>query len=155
MTLCISTERIINMKTESILSAVNGSLEFQIGLHRMWAVGFGSIAHKTVVYQVFTTQKYDDRIDPVVAAYDGVSCHPRAVTASMILRGRGLSRIPVYGVFNRVEDAEKYADKLMSVVEKKTANNRNLFTTDPKSCTKKMWKELFRGLWSVEIPEWN
>ena len=76
--------------------AFNLNLQQQCGLVPMWAVGFTSKTNRTVVYQVFTPEYVDHQVDMIKAAYDGECFRPKAITASMILRGRGLSRIPVY-----------------------------------------------------------
>ena len=121
----------------------------------MWAVGFTSKTNRTVVYQVFTPECVDHQVDKIKAAYDGECFRPRAVTASMLLRGRGLSRIPVYALCGDVKDAERYADDLMLVVQRKTTNNIRVFARDTSTITKKVWKDLTKGLWSIPVPEWH
>ena len=121
----------------------------------MWAVGFTSKTNRTVVYQVFTPEYVDHQVDKVKAAYDGECFRPIAVTASMLLRGRGLSRIPVYALCRDVKDAERYADDLMLVVQRKTTNNIRVLARDTSTITKKVWKDLTKGLWSIPVPEWH
>ena len=121
----------------------------------MWAVGFTSKTNRTVVYQVFTPEYVDHQVDKVKAAYDGECFRPRAITASMILRGRGLSRIPVYALCRDVQDAERYADGLMLVVQRKTTNNIKVLARDTSTITKNVWKNLTKGLWSIPVPEWH
>ena len=121
----------------------------------MWAVGFTSKTNRTVVYQVFTPECVDHQVDKIKAAYDGECFRPRAVTASMLLRGRGLSRIPVYALCGDVKDAERYADDLMLVVQRKTTNNIRVLARDTSTITKKVWKDLTKGLWSIPVPEWH
>ena len=131
------------------------NLNQQCHLTPMWAVGFTSKTNRTVVYQVFTPDHTDQQVDKINAAYDGECIRPLAVTASMIMRGRGLSRIPVYALFGSVEDAERYADGLMTVVQRKTTNNIRVLARDTSKITKKVWKDLTKGLWSVSVPEWR
>ena len=73
----------------------------------------------------------------------------------MLLRGRGLSRIPVYALCGDVKDAERYADDLMLVVQRKTTNNIRVLARDTSTITKKVWKDLTKGLWSIPVPEWH
>ena len=136
-------------------TTTNLSLHQQCGLAPMWAVGFTSKTYHTVVYQVFTHEYVDHQVDKIKAAYDGECFRPRAVTASMILRGKGLSRIPVYALCRDVQDAERYADGLMLVVQRKTTNNIKVLTRDTSTITKKEWKSLTKGLWSIPGPEWH
>ncbi len=131
------------------------NLQQQCGLVPMWAVGFTSKTNRTFVYQVFTPEHVDHQVDKVKAAYDGECFRPRAVTASMVLRGRGLSRIPVYALCRDVQDAERYADDLMRVVQRKTTNNIRVLARDTSTITKKVWKDLTKGLWSIPVPEWR
>lgn len=135
--------------------AFNLDLQQQCGLVPMWAVGFTSKTNRTVVYQVYTSERMDQQVDKFNAAYDGECIRPRAVTASMIMRGRGLSRIPVYALCRDVQDAERYADDLMLVVQRKTTNNIKVLARDTSTITKKMWKDLTKGLWSIPVPEWH
>ena len=135
--------------------AFNLNLQQQCGLVPMWAVGFTSKTNRTVVYQVFTPEYADHQVDKIKAAYDGECFRPRAITASMLLRGRGLSRIPVYALCRDVKDAERYADDLMIVVQRKTTNNIRVLARDTSTITKKVWKDLTKGLWSISVPEWH
>ena len=135
--------------------AFNLNLQQQCGLVPMWAVGFTSKTNRTVVYRVFTPEYVDHQVDKVKAAYDGECFRPRAITASMLLRGRGLSRIPVYALCRDVKDAERYADDLMTVVQRKTTNNIRVLARDTSTITKKVWKDLTKGLWSISVPEWH
>lgn len=133
----------------------NLSLHQQCRLTPMWAVGFTSNTNRTVVYQVFTCDSTDQQVDKVNAAYDGECIRTLAVTASMIMRGRGLSRIPVYALCRDVRDAERYADDLMRVVQRKTTNNIKVLARDTSTITKKVWRDLTKGLWSIPVPEWH
>ena len=141
------------MNNTTITSTRN--LQQQCGLVPMWAVGFTSKTHRTFVYQVFTQEHVNSQVDKINAAYDGECLRPKAITASMILRGRGLSRIPVYALCRDVQDAERYADDLMLVVQRKTTNNIKVLARDTSTITKKVWKDLTKGLWSVSVPEWR
>lgn len=134
------------------------TLESQLGLIPMFAVGFGSTTLRPVVYQVYAqTNSWccDQYVDKLNAAYDGEVIRPVAVTVNMIRRGSGLRRIPMYAMCHRVEDAERYADDLMVVVQRKTANNIKILERDTQTLTKRMWKELTKGLWSVPVPKWR
>lgn len=132
------------------------TLDSQLGLTPMFAVGFGSTICRPVVYLVYIQgHESDQYVDKVNAAYDGECIRPRAVTANMVSRGRGLSRIPMYAMCRRVEDAERYADDLMVVVQRKTTSNIKVLARDTSTITKRMWKEMTRGLWSVPVPEWH
>ena len=139
----------------NVTSTYNLSLHQQCHLTPMWAVGFTSKTNRTVVYQVFTPEYFDRQVDKVKAAYDGECFRLKAITASMILRGRGLSLIPVYALCRDVQDAERYADDLMLVVQRKTTNNIKVLTRDTSTITKKEWKNLTKGLWSISVPEWH
>ena len=108
-----------------------------------------------MVYQVFTPEYKDRQVDKVKAAYDGECLRPLAVTSSMVMRGRGLSRIPVYALCRDVSDAERYADDLMLVVQRKTTNNIRVLARDTSTITKKVWRDLTKGLWSIPVPEWH
>lgn len=134
------------------------TLESQLGLTPMFAVGFGSATCRPVVYKVYVrTNSWcsDEYVDKLNAAYDGEVIRPLAVTANMIMRGTGLRRIPMYAMCHRVEDAERYADDLMVVVQRKTTNNIKVLTRDTSTITKRMWKEMTKGLWSVPVHEWR
>ena len=134
------------------------TLESQLGLTPMFAVGFGSTTCRPVVYKVYVQANSwcsDEYVDKLNAAYDGEVIRPLAVTANMIRRGTGLRRIPMYAMCHRVEDAERYADDLMVVVQRKTTNNIKVITRDTSTITKRMWKEMTKGLWSIPVPEWR
>ena len=131
------------------------NLQQQCGLIPMWAVGFTSKTNRTFVYQVFTPEHFDCQVDKINAAYDGECLRPKAITVSMVLRGKGLSRIPVYALCRDVHDAERYADDLMMVIQRKTTNNIRVLARDTSTITKKVWKDLTKGLWSVSVPEWR
>lgn len=124
----------------------------------MFAVGFGSATCRPVVYQVYAQVNSwcsDQHVDKLNAAYDGEVIRPLAVTVNMVRRGSGLRRIPMYAMCHRVEDAERYADDLMLVVQRKTTNNIKVLARDTSTLTKRMWKELTKGLWSIPVPEWH
>ena len=134
------------------------TLESQLGLTPMFAVGFCSATCRPVVYKVYVQTKSwcsDEYVDKLNAAYDGKVIRPLAVTANMIMRGTGLRRIPMYAMCHRVEDAERYADDLMVVVQRKTTNNIKVLARDTSTITKRMWKEMTKGLWSIPVPEWH
>ena len=136
-------------------TTINLNLQQQCNLVPMWAVGFTSKTNRTVVYQVFTPEHVGYQVNKVKAAYDGECFRPIAVTASMILRGRGLSHVPMYALCRDRKDAYQYANDLMLVVQRKTMNNIRVLTRDTSKITKKVWKDLTKGLWSIPVPEWN
>lgn len=132
------------------------SMEIDCGLHAAYAVGYGNTAHKAVTYRIWVPS-YNDygSVDPLNAAYDGEMMRVRGVTSAMLARGRGLSPVPVYGLFAEKADAEAYADKLTLTVQRKTTAHIEMFAMDPHTVTKRQWNRLFRGLWSIPVPTWE
>lgn len=131
------------------------SMDFNCGLHAAYAVGYAKAAHKAVVYRIWVPDYDYSSVEPLNAAYDGEMIRVRGVTSAMLLRGRGLSSVPMYGLFAEEADAKAYAHKLTLTVRRKTMAHLEMFDMDPHTVTKKQWNRLFRGLWSIPVRAWE